>query len=65
MLCCIHLIQINESGESGRRRGRYQNCKQPVSIVLATAKRARQLIDHADPLVPTKDGEKAVVRCDR
>ena len=26
------------------------------SIVLATAK--RQLIDHADPLVPTKDGEK-------
>jgi DNA-directed RNA polymerase subunit omega len=28
------------------------------SIVLATAKRARQLIDHADPLVPTKDGEK-------
>ena len=28
------------------------------SIVLATAKRPRQLIDHADPLVPTKDGEK-------
>ena len=28
------------------------------SIVLATAQRARQLIDHADPLVPTKDGEK-------
>ena len=28
------------------------------SIVLATAKRARQLNDHADPLVPTKDGEK-------
>ena len=28
------------------------------SIVLATAKRARQLIDHTDPLVPTKDGEK-------
>ena len=28
------------------------------SIVLATAKRARKLIDHADPLVPTKDGEK-------
>ena len=28
------------------------------SIVLATAKRARQLIDHPDPLVPTKDGEK-------
>ena len=28
------------------------------SIVLATAKRVRQLIDHADPLVPTKDGEK-------
>ena len=25
---------------------------------MATAKRARQLIDHADPLVPTKDGEK-------
>ena len=28
------------------------------SIVLATAKRARQLIDHADPLVSVKDGEK-------
>ena len=28
------------------------------SLVLATSKRARQLIDHADPLVPTKDGEK-------
>ena len=30
------------------------------SIVLATAKRARQLIDHADPLVSVKDGEKPV-----
>lgn len=28
------------------------------SIVLATAKRARQLIDHADSLVPVKDREK-------
>ncbi len=28
------------------------------SIVLATAKRARQLIDHADPLVSVNDGEK-------
>ena len=28
------------------------------SIVLATAKRARQLIDHADPLVSVKAGEK-------
>lgn len=28
------------------------------SIVLATAKRARQLIDLADPLVSVKDGEK-------
>lgn len=28
------------------------------SIVLATAKRARQIIDKAAPLVPTKPGEK-------
>ena len=28
------------------------------SIVLATSKRARQLIDGAEPLVRTKDGEK-------
>ena len=28
------------------------------SIVLATSKRARQLIDGAEPLVKTKDGEK-------
>ncbi len=28
------------------------------SIVLATSKRARQLIDGATPLVRTKDGEK-------
>ena len=28
------------------------------SIVLATSKRARQLIDGATPLVPTKEGEK-------
>lgn len=28
------------------------------SIVLATSKRARQLIDGAIPLVPTKEGEK-------
>lgn len=28
------------------------------SIVLATAKRARQLIDGESPLVPTKAGEK-------
>ena len=28
------------------------------SIVLATSKRARQLIDGAPPLVPTKEGEK-------
>lgn len=28
------------------------------SIVLATAKRARQLIDGAEPLVPVKEGEK-------
>lgn len=28
------------------------------SIVLATAKRARQLIDQAEPLVMVKDGEK-------
>ncbi len=28
------------------------------SIVLATAKRARQIIDGGEPLVPTKAGEK-------
>ena len=28
------------------------------SIVLATSKRARQIIDGDAPLVPTKDGEK-------
>ncbi len=28
------------------------------SIVLATAKRARQIIDGNEPLVPTKHGEK-------
>lgn len=28
------------------------------SIVLATAKRARQIIDKDEPLVPTKPGEK-------
>ena len=28
------------------------------SIVLATAKRARQIIDGSEPLVPVKDGEK-------
>ena len=28
------------------------------SIVLATSKRARQIIDGDQPLVPTKDGEK-------
>lgn len=30
------------------------------SIVLATAKRARQIVAGADPLVPTKEGEKAL-----
>ena len=40
-----------EEGETKILNSRY-------SIVLATAKRARQLIDHADPLVPAKDGEK-------
>lgn len=28
------------------------------SIVMATAKRAREIIDGAEPLVDTKDGEK-------
>ena len=28
------------------------------SIVMATAKRAREIIDGAEPLVRTKDGEK-------
>lgn len=40
-----------EEGETKIVNSRY-------SIVLATAKRARQLIDHADLLVPAKDGEK-------
>ena len=30
------------------------------SIVLATAKRARQIVAGAEPLVPTKEGEKAL-----
>ena len=40
-----------EEGESKVVNSRY-------SIVMATAKRARQLIDGDVPLVKTKDGEK-------
>ena len=40
-----------EEGETKIVNSRY-------SIVLATAKRARQIIDGEMPLVPVKDGEK-------
>ena len=40
-----------EEGDSKVVNSRY-------SIVLATAKRARQIIDGEMPLVPVKDGEK-------
>ena len=40
-----------EPGEAPVVNSRY-------SIVLATAKRARQIIDGEMPLVPVKDGEK-------
>ncbi|GAA6492473.1 MAG TPA: DNA-directed RNA polymerase subunit omega [Candidatus Bariatricus faecipullorum] len=40
-----------EEGETKIVNSRY-------SIVLATAKRARQIIDGEMPLVPTKEGEK-------
>ena len=40
-----------EEGETKIVNSRY-------SIVLATAKRARQLIDGQEPLVPTEKGEK-------
>ena len=40
-----------ETGEAPVVNSRY-------SIVLATAKRARQIIDGEMPLVPVKDGEK-------
>ena len=40
-----------EEGETKVVNSRY-------SIVMATAKRAREIIDGAEPLVETKDGEK-------
>ena len=40
-----------EEGETKVVNSRY-------SIVMATAKRAREIIDGAEPLVDTKDGEK-------
>lgn len=40
-----------EEGETKVVNSRY-------SIVMATAKRAREIIDGAGPLVDTKDGEK-------
>ena len=40
-----------EEGETKVVNSRY-------SIVMATAKRAREIIDCAEPLVDTKDGEK-------
>ena len=40
-----------EEGETKVVNSRY-------SIVMATAKRAREIIDGAEPLVRTKDGEK-------
>ena len=45
---------VNKDGEEGETKvvnSRY-------SIVMATAKRAREIIDGAEPLVDTKDGEK-------
>ena len=40
-----------EEGETKVVNSRY-------SIVMATAKRAREILDGAEPLVDTKDGEK-------
>ena len=40
-----------EEGETKVVNSRY-------SIVMATSKRAREIIDGAEPLVDTKDGEK-------
>lgn len=40
-----------EEGETKVVNSRY-------SIVMATAKRAREIIDGSDPLVASKDGEK-------
>ncbi|MEZ3485853.1 MAG: DNA-directed RNA polymerase subunit omega [Lachnospiraceae bacterium] len=40
-----------EEGETKVVNSRY-------SIVMATAKRAREIIDDAEPLVPVKNGEK-------
>lgn len=40
-----------EEGETKVVNSRY-------SLVMATAKRAREIIDGAEPLVDTKDGEK-------
>lgn len=40
-----------EEGETKVVNSRY-------SIVMATAKRAKEIIDGAEPLVDTKDGEK-------
>lgn len=45
---------VNQDVEEGEEKivnSRY-------SIVLATSKRARQIIAHSKPLVPTKEGEK-------
>ena len=42
-----------EEGETKVVNSRY-------SIVMATAKRAREIIDGAEPLVDTKNGEKPV-----
>lgn len=43
-----------EEGETKVVNSRY-------SIVMATAKRAREIIDGAEPLVDTKDGEKPLL----
>ena len=42
-----------EEGETKVVNSRY-------SIVMATAKRAREIIDDAEPLVPVKNGEKTL-----
>lgn len=45
---------VNKDVEEGETKG----VNSRYSIVMATAKRAREIIDGAEPLVRTKDGEK-------
>ena len=45
---------VNKDVEEGETKG----VNSRYSIGMATAKRAREIIDGAEPLVRTKDGEK-------